>query len=998
MKQILLTFACILLVSSAWATPANTPTLDGQPIEYDSADLRGTFQGSSSWGANGTLSNLFVTWDADFLYIGLQAWQADNNKLVVLLDADPGAGTGATTTTNWTSIDPSYIKYNDYGWVSGSDSNTAIGLDVMVASEGTYNNVIRILYNGLEAPTTNNTQSLFDNGNGSTPVGTPIDVASLNNSSACPHKGFEARIPWTNLYEGSTWGIVEDGEVVPRGATLRLLAGIHNNNPDSAWSSSDTIPNQVATNYLNGILTSDNAVDVSIDADTNGIPDILAGDVNGPYIRAAAGAVGATNVFVTFNETVTAATATNIANWTVSGAAPTSATAQGARGVLLGLATAIASTDLVPIRANGVEDTNTNSRATEFCLFPASGGIPLSVSVTFQVNTNSGMGISASHARPSAFFINGSSLPLEWGYPPFETVQLSPIPGSNGWTSATVIFPPGSPDTLYYKYSARISGTNNYEAIRLTSFADASRPLSLNTNGSPMTVVDYLGAAAHPLRSPGDTNTPSAQNRLYSDVRRGDAGVRVRREILFQLDLTMRDRSNLSRVMVLGSDPLRGFNDTGNNTGGTASDYPDNSAYVDWDTAGITLVDDGTLGDATADDGIYSRLWAFSTNGLDTTIETNTPYSLVGGHSADWLSGTPGTEPYQGDLYWTARRSPRSMIFKYYVLTTGNNHYESPSSDISYYVEDPSDTSQIVLEPWLWDNDGIPPPPPSNAPALTAVSLTGTTAFVEFENVLTEGSHGVKVSTNLLEAGSGLQDYGIRATAGGTNGSARLWTASVPEANATKEFYAPYAGLEPSPTPTYWEPNVNLPTGATTVRVYFCQFQSNLKGKRSMTLTGNFSGWNEGLPMSFLGDGTWMIDLPLAAAADGSGVLFKPRGGPTHEWLSGGDFQFIRGTGGVTMAPLPPVPGELFTITLDTTGTPLAAATNVSLHMGFDNWKDVQESPRPAMTNTAGSTWEYAFTVSTNYSVSIDWVFTDGSIWYSSGNWHAFMEPYFSAP
>ena len=154
----------------------------------------------------------------------------------------------------------------------------------------------------------------------------------------------------------------------------------------------------------------------------------------------------------------------------------------------------------------------------------------------------------------------------------------------------------------------------------------------------------------------------------------------------------------------------------------------------------------------------------------------------------------------------------------------------------------------------------------------------------------------------------------------------------------------------------------------------------------------------DGQPMAFLGNGTWMTDVVLPAGTDGSGVKFKPRGGPTHEWLTGGDFQFIRGTGGVTMAPLPPVPGELFTITLDTTGTPLAAATNVSLHMGFDNWKDVQESPRPAMTNTAGSTWEYAFTVSTNYSVSIDWVFTDGSIWYSSGNWHAFMEPYFSAP
>jgi hypothetical protein len=231
-------------------------------------------------------------------------------------------------------------------------------------------------------------------------------------------------------------------------------------------------------------------------------------------------------------------------------------------------------------------------------------------------------------------------------------------------------------------------------------------------------------------------------------------------------------------------------------------------------------------------------------------------------------------------------------------------------------------------------------------------------------------------------------------------GDRRTWTGVVAQASPGKEFYAAYAGLEPAPTPTYWEPNANIPTGATTVRVYFCQFQSNLKGMRSMTLTGNFSGWNTGQPMTFIGNGTWMTDLSLAA---GDGVKFKPRGGPTHEWYeTGGDFQFIRGSGGVTMDPMPPVPGELFTITLDAAGTPLATATSIYLHMGFDGWKDTQK-PRPAMTNTTDSLWEYSFPVPTNYSVSIDWVFTslpelDNGVWYSDFNWHAFMAPYYNAP
>lgn len=987
----------VLLASAAFATPPNTPTLDGRPIEYDDYDYRSTFQGASAWGANGTLTNLFVTWDATYLYVALQAWQADNNKLVVLLDVDPDAGTGATTTTNWTSVDPSFIKYNDYGWVNGN----GFGLDYMLASEGYYNNVIRVNYDGAEAPSTNNLESLFDTNNGNIPVGTPIDMAAVNDATACPHKGFEARIPWSNLYEGVRFGTVEAGETIPRGATLRLFAGIHNNNPDSAWSSPDTIPNQTVVDHINGILTTATYMDVTVDGNNDGLPDLFGANGNAPYIRAAAGALGATSIYVVFNETVTAATVENTANWTVGGVAPVSATAQGTAGVLLGMAAPIASSYLL-IRATGVEDPDGFSRSTEHCLFPASGGISQPVAVTFLVNTNSGMGASTAHPKPSALFINGGTLPLEWGYPPLETIPLVAVPGSNNWASTTVVFPAGSPSNIFYKYSARINGTNNYEAIRLTDFADAARPLALNDNGNPMTVTDYLGAAAAPLRNNSDTNLPSAQNRLFNDPRRGDAGVRGRREILFQLDLSLRRRDNLARVMVLGSDPLRGFNDNGDNEGGTASDYPDNSAYLDWDTAGIELVDDGTLGDIAADDGIYSRLWAFSTDGYDAAIEPNSPYSLVGGATSVYFpEEIPGTEPYLGDTYWIARRSPRSLIYKFFVLTTGDNPYDSPGYNLDYYVADPDDTTPIVLAPHRWDNEAIPPPPPSNAPTMTGVSMAGTTATVLFENLSSEGAHGVTISSNLV---NGFDNYGHRATMGAVVGDKLQWSATIAEASPLREFYAAYAGLEPAPTPTYWVPNANIPIGATTVRVYFCQFGTILRGMRTMHLTGNFRipEWDTGQPMAFLGNGTWMTDVVLPPTNSGSGVRFKPRGGPTYTWLDGGDFQFVRGSGGVTMAPMPPVPGENFTITLDAVGTPVAAVPTIYLHMGYDGWKDVQK-PRPAMTNTTGTLWEYSFPVPTNYSISIDWVFTslpdlDTGTWYSDGNWHAFMAPYYNSP
>ena len=977
MKKTFLFCVLITLASLTFGTPANTAILDGKPIEYDTTDLRGSFVGASTWGVNGTLTNLFVTWDSNYVYVALQAWQADNNKLVVLIDVDPGAGTGATTTTNWTSVLPDYIQYNDYGWVNGG----TFGLDYMVASEGFYNNAIRILYDGDLAPSTNNTDSLFDSGNGSMPTGNPVDMASLNDATACPLKGFEVRIPWSELYNTNRFGTVETNEIVPRGASLRLLAGIHNNDPASVYSSPDTIPNQVVEDFTNGVVTAATYLDVELDTDTNGIPDMLGGDVNGPYITAASGAAGGSSIYVAFNEPVSTATVEHTPNWWVGGVEPLTAVAQGSYGVLLGLASPIADTNLVSVVAAGVEDLSSNLRITEFCLEPAASGIPSSVTVTFQVNTNSGMGVSADHARPSGFFVNGSSLPLEWGTPPVQTTPLAAIPGSNGWASADVTFPPGSPTDLQYKYTGIIYGTNNYEAIRLTEFADASRPLQLNTNGSPQTVVDYLGAAAYPLRNPADTNLPTAQTQLYQDARRGDAGVRVDREILFQLDLSLRKRDNLARIMVMGSDPLRGFNSTGED-GPDASDFP-GSIYLGWTDAGIELVDDGTLGDTTADDGIYSRLWTFATDGIDSTIEPGSPYSLVGGNSS--------TEPYIG-YGWENGRSPRSFIYKFYALTDGSNHYESPSSNIEYYVVDPDEASRIVLDPFLWDNENIPPPPPSNAPVLNGVVYTGATPVVEFENVLTEGSHGIRVSSNVMENVEGYADYGIRATRISTNGGVAQWSADVPDASGIKEFYAAYAGLEPDPIPSYWTPSF-IPATATTARIYFNQMNYDVQGHRNLAITGPFAAWGDGFPMTFLGDANWMVDLPLAGVEDV--IEHQVRSGDT--WLGGDNLKAIRGGAGATWTPDQPITNELFSLTFDTAGTTLETATNVLTHLGFppDPWTDY------SMTKTAGTIWECSLTIPSNATVNVEWVFKgylDGETtetWYSpNANWKAFLNSF----
>jgi len=420
-----------------------------------------------------------------------------------------------------------------------------------------------------------------------------------------------------------------------------------------------------------------------------------------------------------------------------------------------------------------------------------------------------------------------------------------------------------------------------------------------------MTVVDYLGAAAHPLRNHSDTNEPSAQNRLFNDPQRGDAGVRVRREILFQLDLSLRKRDNLARVMVLGSDPLRGFNSTGNNEGGTASDYPGNSAYLHWDNAGIELFDDGTHGDATAGDGIYSRLWAVSTNGFDAAVEPYAPYSLVGGHEANWLNDIAGTEPYLGEAWWIARRSPRSMIYKFYVLTTGGAHHESPGNNLEYYIAAPDETAPIELPPFLWDNDALPPPPPENAPVFMGVTPSGTTAIVQFENVLTEGGHGIRIAADLAAANP-FADYGHRATRISTNGGHAQWSATIEEAKPGREFYAAYAGPEPDPLPVFWEPSF-ISSAETTWRVHYSQFKGQFKGRRNLSITGLFADWGMGLPMTFLGNGHWVVDVPLPA---GSEKVIEYKFRSNGEWMSGDNLKAIRGGGGATWTPDQPTPAS----------------------------------------------------------------------------------------
>jgi hypothetical protein len=968
----------------AWTTPAsgtppNQARLDGRPTEYDGTDLAGTFYGAGAWGLENSITNLFVTWDTNYLYVALQGWVAAANKMVLMLDVDPTQATGATTTTNWTGVLPDVVRFNDVGWRKAPEVYArAFGLDCMLASEGLYNNVLRIAYDG-EALDTNAITALFDHGNGATPLGTPVDMVVLEDSTACILKGFEARIPWPVLYYTNRLGAVEPGEIVPRGATLRMFANIHNNDPDVCWSSPDAIPRQISglaswqiVGGTMGLLTTDNYVDIPLDADSNGVPDVAVGDVNAPYLVQLAGVAGKRTLYARFNEPLATSTVAVAAHWLVAGATPDSAGALGVDAAILALTNDLPSSGTQAFVAVwNVQDLSGNSKTGGLCFTPSGGGIESAVSVRFLLETASGLGLDPG---ASAFHVNGDS-PLDWGYPPAATAPMTPDSGSVYYRD--VLYPPGTPETVFYKYSGVLAntGTNNYEAVRLADYATGARQLALLTNGGSMVVTDYLGAAAGPWRDPG---VPGAHGALFSDPRRGDAGARQRVTVTFQLDLSRRDRSGVDRVLIQGSDPLRGFNNSSN-----ASDWA-GGAGVGWTNGGLALYDDGTHGDTEAGNGIYARTWSLTVDGRDSASEPGAPHSLVGGSAA--------TLPYFGDAGWVDRRTPRSIIYKYYVVQ-GAGYLESPPSNIEIYLDDAQ--TNHVLDPFVWANNSLPYKVFSNEAVIVGISRgPAGQVTVLFTNIPDQVEHGFEIAASPASA---WQDFDSAPVF--TQGA---WRVEV-EPVGLQEAYRAYGGPGHPFRHTSWTPNPALATGGL-LRIRYCQNNRALAGARVIFCHAevtNGAPWAD-VPMTFTSNGQWFADFEVASNANrhlGFTVVnrdysISDRNGGA--WPAGKDYAVQVG-GRASWTPDPVAPGGNLTVTYDAAGGPLEGVSNLYLHAGFDNWETSTWTDHASlpMTSLGGNRWQVVLPVPAARTMTANFVFKNAaeSLWDSNdGNdWNAFI-------
>ncbi|HMO49755.1 MAG TPA: hypothetical protein PKE26_02355 [Kiritimatiellia bacterium] len=973
LKPLFFTLMACCVAVAVNAAPPNTASIDGRALEYDGGDLRAVYttsvsgQGVAPWGDNNMLTNLYVTWDSNYLYVAANAWIAPDgipNKIAIMIDVDPGAGTGARTTTNWVGpTRPGYIGYNDVGWTAfGGESN--FGLDYMVASEGSSHNLVRVLYNGFANPTTNNVENLVDTFANISSPGSLVNANIRRVDATYQLNAVEGRIPWSTLYGQNTnrFGVVEPGEIVPRGAKIAVFVNIHNNNNADVYSSPMVIPTQGGNaTWNNGRLVTDTYTEVVIDSTSNGIPDMAVGDVNAPYLRTLQGVQNKSQVYARFNEPLQSNTAVNAANWLVAGAAPTSVSFVPPDSVLLNLASPLpANGTFVRVEATGVEDLSGNTRTTFNFLNPVVSGIETAVTVRFVLAVNSGFGAAAANPRATNFFINGD-FPMDWGYPPETTSPLAVLSATQHFRD--VVFPPGSAQIINYKYSGILSGgsnatsNNNYEAIRLDQFGNTSRQLTLPFDGSSLVVTDWLGSAAGPYR---DQNVFADYQSLYEDPRRGDAGVRQNSQVLFTVNLSGRNMAGVTRVILLGTDPLRGFNVAGYFNG--YSDFPSSAidADVNWMQGGLQMFDDGTNGDMVAGDGIYSLRRPFTTNGLSGGV------SLV--------AGGPATPPYFGD--WENRRSPRSFDYKFAVYKQGTDEVLlSPTgANLTQYLG-PNNTN-VVLATHVWANDGLPLPPPTNAPTLVDIEFANGQTTVVFTNAPGEAQHGVEYAFDLI---AGFRDHGLRGIA--TQG---LWEATFPGVMPDVLSYRAYSGPAPANKTTWWTPNP-IPATGGTVTVWFSQIGRNSRGWPQVLLRGNidqdgnvfeFGEWVDH-PMTFQGNGLWRVELtvaPLSNDLTKARINYGFKNEPDTTWDQnfgpwGVDNYAIIVGSRASWTPERPMAGELLTITYDATGGVLFGGTNVHLHSGYNKFEGTDWSPafeNSPMTNIGGEVWTTTVQMNTN--------------------------------
>jgi hypothetical protein len=241
-RSIILLLAVSVLVSLPWARPFNTPTINGnirvEPTDWDSDDLAVDDPLlDTAWGPN-DIDDLWLTYDADNLYIGVR-YQVNNNAMIVLLDAGTGTGASNINGLDWYPRNFNFPASSLGEFIIANWNGGALGVRRITSATSTED---------ISA------QCFFSNG----PQGNFFYEA-------------EIQIPWSSIYQ------IGPGQVAP-GATVKavaLIAGGDN------WNGPDSAPDNPGMNGDGSPTTLVNMFTRVVDGNGDGVPDGFTGGISG---------------------------------------------------------------------------------------------------------------------------------------------------------------------------------------------------------------------------------------------------------------------------------------------------------------------------------------------------------------------------------------------------------------------------------------------------------------------------------------------------------------------------------------------------------------------------------------------------------------------------------------------------------------------------------------------------------------------------------------------
>ncbi len=242
---VVLVLVLALAAGGAHAKTYNSPYINGhvttEPNDWEPDELGVEDPDDDNrWGASDAdLVDLYVTWDADSLYVGFTTVNGPSgygNGYLLFIDTD--AQNGITGATDFTSAD-FYARQITF---------STMGADVVMG--------------GWNLP------GVFDIKHCSDPTAT-TDVEEAYSQANPGWKHVEARFSWNGLF-----GLGQG--VVPPGTTLRFIGAIVGGDGSGAYDAMPTSSTGIESNpstEWNAITDLDNYYETPVDANADGVPD-----------------------------------------------------------------------------------------------------------------------------------------------------------------------------------------------------------------------------------------------------------------------------------------------------------------------------------------------------------------------------------------------------------------------------------------------------------------------------------------------------------------------------------------------------------------------------------------------------------------------------------------------------------------------------------------------------------------------------------------------------